>query len=228
MKNIYSIVFILLFSSAIFAQGEVLTNRTVMEMTKAGLSTEVITDKIRKTATRFDVTAVALIELKNAGVEDEVIRLMMERADSVLPGQPPRTLDAVGYSENEPFDVETGEERRTESVQISPREAIEMARTIAFHKSSAQPSRQNLEKALLRNPDFIKMNLTILRYKEEADLFVEIGFVSGSWITHRYVYRIFDRRSGAVLAAGETTSWGSLAENLARHISRSLKQVKDG
>ncbi|HCA57340.1 MAG TPA: hypothetical protein DEP46_05060, partial [Blastocatellia bacterium] len=102
-----------------------------------------------------------------------------------------------------------------------------MARTIAFKKSSAHPSRQNLEKALLKNKDFTRLNLTILRYKEEADLFVEIGYVSGSWLTHRYVYRIFDRRSGAVLAAGETTSWGSLADNLARHIGRSLVQLRD-
>ena len=102
-----------------------------------------------------------------------------------------------------------------------------MARTIAFKKSSAHPSRQNLEKALLKNKDFKQLNLTILRYKEEADIFVEMGFVSGSWLTHRYVYRIFDRRSGAVLAAGETTSWGSLADNLARHIGRSLVQLRD-
>jgi hypothetical protein len=101
------------------------------------------------------------------------------------------------------------------------------AKTIAFGKSSVQPSRQALEKELIKRPDFQKLNLTILRYKDQADLFVDIGFVSGSWITHRYVYRIYDRRTGAVVAAGETTSWGSLAENLARHIAKRLNAARD-
>jgi hypothetical protein len=223
MKN--AILITLLFVSGVVAQPETLTNRTIVEMTEAGLSSEIIAAKILKSNTRFDVTAAALIDLKSRGVADEILSLMMERADAVLPGQPPRTLEPVGYSENDAKDEISPAERRTEAPPASPRGAIEMARTIAFHKSSAQPSRQNLEKALLRNPDCNKMNLTILRYKEEADLFVEIGYVSGSWLTHRYVYRIFDRRSGAVLAAGETTSWGSLAENLARHITRSLNEL---
>jgi hypothetical protein len=102
------------------------------------------------------------------------------------------------------------------------------AKTIAFGKSSLQPSRQALEKELLKRKDFQQLHLTIERYKDSADLFVDIGFVSGSWITHRYVYRVYDRRSGAVVAAGETTSWGSLAENLARHIAKSLIAARAG
>ena len=73
-----------------------------------------------------------------------------------------------------------------------------------------------------------ELNLTIQRYKNSADLFVDIGFVSGSVLTHRYVYRVYDRRSGAVITAGETTSWGSLAENLARHIAKSLVAARTG
>lgn len=67
--------------------------------------------------------------------------------------------------------------------------------------------------------------IAIDRYKDNADLYVEIGFISGSWITHRYVFRVYDRRTGAVIAAGETASWGSLAENLARHIAKSLNKI---
>jgi hypothetical protein len=91
-----------------------------------------------------------------------------------------------------------------------------------------QPSRQALEKELIKRPDFQKLNLTILRYKDQADLFVDIGYVSGSWLTHRYVFRIYDRRSGAVIVAGETTSWGSLAGNLARHIAKGLAAAREG
>ena len=226
MKTLYQTILFLVFSATISAQGEVLTNQTVIEMTRAGLSADIIAEKIRKTPGRFDVSAGALIALKDSDVDDQIISLMMERADSVLPGLVPRISEPKDYSENTEPDA-AFPARTTEAPIPDPKEAIRSARTIAFHKSSAQPSRQNLEKTLLKNANFKRMNLTILRYKEEADIFVEIGFVSGSWITHRYVYRIFDRRSGAVLAAGETTSWGSLAENLARHISRSLVGLLD-
>ncbi|MBX3294222.1 MAG: hypothetical protein KF762_00685 [Acidobacteria bacterium] len=209
-------------------QGEVVTNRSVIDMSRAGLSADIIRAKILRSDTNFDVTAKALIELKESGVPDDIIALMLERADSVLPGTPPRQPAEPAYSENAPPDTEPKPDGHlTERPVPDPKEAIRMARTIAFKKSSAHPSRQNLEKALLKNKDFKQLNLTILRYKEEADIFVEMGFVSGSWLTHRYVYRIFDRRSGAVLAAGETTSWGSLADNLARHIGRSLVQLRD-
>ena len=77
----------------------------------------------------------------------------------------------------------------------------------------------------MKRADWKQLNLTLERYKEKADLYVEIGFVPMSLITHRYVYRIYDRRSGEVLAAGETTSWGSLAENLAKHICKSLVSI---
>ena len=80
----------------------------------------------------------------------------------------------------------------------------------------------------MKRKDFRQLNLTIQRYKETADLFVDIGFVSGSWVTHRYVYRVYDRKTGSVITAGETTSWGSLAENLARHITKRLVAAKIG
>ena len=50
---------------------------------------------------------------------------------------------------------------------------------------------------------------------QRVDLYVEINCI----------YRIYDRRSGVVRAAVETTLWGSLAENLARHISKSLDGI---
>ncbi len=215
------LAFVLTVAVSVSAQSEILTNATVIEMTKAGLSSEIISAKIASTNNRFTTAAKDLIELKEAGVENGVIQLMMERAEKQLPGVPPRDAETRIADTVEAESKEPG----TTAANFDPKEALARARTIAFHKSSANPSRQNLEKALLKNADFKRMNLTILRYREEADLFVEIGYVSGSWITHRYVYRIFDRRSGAVMAAGETTSWGSLSDNLARHIARSLDQI---
>ena len=110
-------------------------------------------------------------------------------------------------------------------IVLAPKEALLSAKTIAIEKSSLHPSRQALEKELLKRQDWQKLNLNIVRYKEGADLFIEIGFVPLSVITHRYVFRVYDNKSGTVITAGETTSWGSLAENLARNISKSLSAV---
>ncbi|MBX3243439.1 MAG: hypothetical protein KF685_03095 [Acidobacteria bacterium] len=218
----------MLLITSVAAQTEILSNQVIIDMASAGISDNVIIAKISESRVKFDTSTAALISLRQKGVSNEVLSAMIERS---IP-------TAADLGETEPIakqEIETYEFSETvhpkddkmENVLVSPKEAIKNAKTIAFKKSSAQPSRQNLEKALLKNPDFQKSGLTILRIKEEADLFVEIGFVSGSWITHRYVYRIYDRRSGVVLAAGETTSWGSLAENLARHISRSLKSLSE-
>lgn len=217
MSKLILFILLVFLTVAAFAQAETLTNKTVIEMTKAGLSAEIIASKIRKSEVRFDTSASALIELKNSGVADEILTLMMDQAEAVSSGEK-RTAAESGFSDSVPEKVEP----RSVQSQINVKEQVPAAKTISFEKSSLQPSRQALEKELLKRKDFRDLNLTILRYKEKADLYTEIGFVSGSWITHRYVYRIYDRRTGAVIAAGETTSWGSLAENLARHISKRL------
>ncbi|HEX6126764.1 MAG TPA: hypothetical protein VFZ23_15435 [Pyrinomonadaceae bacterium] len=210
-------VLTILLSVSVLAQGETLTNQNIIEMSRVGLSTDLMVKKITSARTAFVVTVDALIELKKAGVSDDVIAAMMERNEKALPAEPEKEkLADLAPSELAPPAI------------LNAREAIAAAKTIAVGKSSLQPSRQALEKELMKRKDFQKLNLTILRYKEQADLFVDIGFVSGSWVTHRYVYRIYERRSGAVVAAGETTSWGSLAENLARHISKRLTDARAG
>ncbi len=192
-----------------YGQAETLTNAEVIELSRSGLAQSVILRKIGTSRTNFDVTAKARVELKAAGVSDDVIAFMLDQNTGIkAPVDSGRKADV-----NEPAAPQSYSDSDTQHLR---------PRTISFEKSSLQPSRQALEKELLKRKDFRDLNLTILRYKEEADLYTEIGFVSGSWVTHRYVYRIYDRRSGAVIAAGETTSWGSLAENLARHIAKRL------
>jgi hypothetical protein len=207
----------LFISLTAFAQTETLTNNDIVELTKAGLATDVIMKKIGTANTAFDISTSGLVELKRASVDDGVIATMIER-QQVFPSN--RQIDNTpAYSESgsKPNSFVTPIE-----VSTNKKDILATARTIAFVKSSLQPSRQALEKELMKRPDFQQLHLTIERYKDAADLYVEIGYVSMSWITHRYVYRVYDRRSGAVVAAGETTSWGSLAENLARHIANSL------
>jgi hypothetical protein len=220
MKIISTLLFLLIFASTIFAQSETLTNTEIVEMARAGLGAAIIVQKINSSGANFDISAKALIELKKAGVSDEVIQAVIEknRATPVnaASGQ------TQTFSENQP----TVENKvLVENKAVTPAEALRSAKTIALVKSSLQPSRQALEKELMKRANWKKLNLTLVRYKESADLYVEVGYVSLSWITHRYVFRVYDRRSGAVIAAGETTSWGSLAENLAREITKKLGSI---
>jgi hypothetical protein len=96
---------------------------------------------------------------------------------------------------------------------------------VAIEKDSIHPSIPALEKELMKRKDWAAYNLTLVRSRGEADIYIEIKFVTLSLITHRYTFHIYDRRTGTIVAAGETTSWGSLAENLAREISKKLATV---
>jgi hypothetical protein len=216
-KNFFLLLVILSFSTISFAQTETLTNAEIIEMTKAGLGRDLILSKIKSSHPKFDVSVNALIELKKASVDDEVISAMIEKPSEASPQDNPANYSESGAS------AETAS--FSKPAIVSPKAALLSAKTVAIGKSSLQPSRQALDKELLKLSDWKKLNLTIIQFKNDADIYIQIGFVHGSFITHRYVYRIFDRRTGAVLAAGETTSWGSLAENLARHIAKSLNNV---
>lgn len=220
---ICSLLIVAAISLSARTQSETLTNASIIEMTKAGLPAEIILRKIRTSNTQFEVWVNALVELKNAKVADEVITEMIDRQDLKPPNGLPDNAPAWSESGLTPNASGSAPE-----IPKTKKAALASARTIAFGKSSIHPSRQALEKELMKRPDFQRLNLTIQRYKETADLYAEIGYVPLSWITHRYVYRIYDRRSGAVLAAGETTSWGSLAENLAEHIAKSLNYINAG
>jgi len=219
MKYILTLAFIFSFAFAVFAQTETLTNSEIILMTKAGLSQELIIRKIKDSTGKYDVSTQSLIDLKKAGVSDEVIALMMDNKSA----NPQPTLEnSQGYSDSGANLVEI---KSTAHIVLEPKEALLSAKTIAIEKSSLNPSRQALEKELLKRQDWQALNLNIVRYKEGADLFIEIGRVPLSLITHRYVFRVYDNKSGTIITAGETTSWGSLAQNLARSISKNLNAV---
>ena len=213
-----TLLLIACFIFSINAQTEILSNTMIIEMSKIGLAKEIILKKITDSKNSFDVSTNALIELKKANVADEVIALMLEKAEvkTVESNETPKA-----FSENLPVI----EARQLTPPAVTAKDALLNAKTVALVKSSLNPSRQGLEKALLKRKEWQKYNLTLIRYKEEADIYVEIGRIPLSWITHRYVFRIYDRRSGTVITAGETTSWGSLAENLAREITQKMDSV---
>lgn len=218
MKHFCHLIFIQILAITIFAQTEVLTNKDVILMTQAGLGKELIIKKIKDSGGKYDVSAQNLIDLKKAGIDDSIIETMMEKATTTT------AKTDQQYSDSQPT-FSGNYTNSLERIVLSPKEALHNAKTIAITKSSLHPSRQALEKALLKRKDWQNYKLNIVRLKEDADLYIEIGGIPLTILTHRYVFRIYDRHSGTVLTAGETTSWGSLAENLAREITQKLNTV---
>ncbi len=211
LKNIFFVFFLICaVVLAVCAQAETLTDADIIELTKAGLGVDLIVAKINSTNSRFDISAKSLVELKQAQVENEVIAAMLEKAK----GQPEISA---------PKAVETS--AAAERKSLTPAEMLRSARTVAIHKTSLYPSPKALERELMKRSDWQKLDLSITEERANADLEIDISFVHFSIITHRYLYSVFDRRSGFVIAAGETTSWGSLPANLARHISVQLEKI---
>jgi hypothetical protein len=68
---------------------EVLTNQSIVEMVKAGLSERVIIAKIRTSPTNFDTRTDSLIALKKSGVSEKVIEAIMS------PSAPPAAAAAA-------------------------------------------------------------------------------------------------------------------------------------
>ena len=77
-------IFIVLFSicfvanTQTFAQEEVMTNDEVISLVKAGLSKQIIVNKIRASKTNFDLSTDSLIKLKQAKVDDDIVNAMLE------------------------------------------------------------------------------------------------------------------------------------------------------
>lgn len=72
---------------------DVVTNESIVAMTKAGLSPEIIVEKIRVSTTQFDVSTDALIRLKEEQVDDEVIKAMLDADQTVAVATPPDASD---------------------------------------------------------------------------------------------------------------------------------------
>lgn len=226
MKHLISIIFLsLIFVCHAFAQTETLTNEDVILMTQAGLGKDLIVQKVKDSDGNYNLSAKNLIELKKAGVADEVLKIMLEKPKPVAPETIEQTQEKQGAQSNAAQNKSNS--ASTERIVLSPKEALKNSKTVAIVKTSAYPARQELEKSLLKRKDWQKYNLNLVRLKNDADLYIEIGRIPLTLISWRYVFRIYERRSGTILAAGETTAWGNLAHNMAREITQKLDKVSN-
>ena len=63
---------------------EKLTNQSVIDMVKAGLSTAIIIAKIKSSASGFDTSSNALQALKKAGVSDSIVLAMVKKESGIV------------------------------------------------------------------------------------------------------------------------------------------------
>lgn len=84
MKRL-AVIALIAIGVALPAFGETLTTGDVIRMAKAGLSAETIELKIRYSEAAFDTSTDALIALKEAGVSEATIRIMIEKQKSAAP-----------------------------------------------------------------------------------------------------------------------------------------------
>lgn len=61
---------------------EVLSNTSIITMTKAGLGNPIIVSKIESSTCKFDLSTNGLIDLKKQGVADEVVQSMMNKGNN--------------------------------------------------------------------------------------------------------------------------------------------------
>jgi len=64
------------------SDSDVLTNKTIIELTKLGLPSSVILNKIKTSTTDFDVSTNALIDLASKGVNEAVLNEMINVSGS--------------------------------------------------------------------------------------------------------------------------------------------------
>lgn len=109
LKLAAAIILTVVLAASANAQGQspkVMTNQDVLDMVKAGLSTQVIAISIeRAPATQFDVQPATLVTLKRAGVSDRVLEAMVKAANPPAradhPASPAQTAEPTSVTPTE-------------------------------------------------------------------------------------------------------------------------------
>lgn len=88
---------------------EVLTNKTVIDLYRAGLDSTIIVSKIETSSCKFDVSSASLIALKKAKVPANVIQAMMNKSEkiSTAPEKKTNTIPPVESNRDVPPQLET-------------------------------------------------------------------------------------------------------------------------
>jgi hypothetical protein len=203
-----------------------LNNKDITELVRAGLSTEVIIEKIKTSPSNFDTSPAALRELKTANVPDQVILAMVQaqsRGDEA-----PADLS---QKQSAPKAGNLGEPKP------SNLEALSSAKSLYI----TTPEGSNPELRTSVEQELVKWHkLALVSSKEEADLILTVEVVRGysPWKGRgaRGTALLTDRRFGMELwSTSEGGDWSmsgfsigkvgrKIADNLIKFYDAELKQ----
>ncbi len=109
------IIFLLLLMNAYFSYGQIketVTNKSVIDLTKAGFDSSLIASKIETSDCKFDLSTTGLITLKKANVSPYVITVMMNKSmgSKTTPSSPLKAVSegSVIPAKNSESKIENG------------------------------------------------------------------------------------------------------------------------
>ena len=105
-------------------KAEILTNRSIIEVIKAGLGNDIILSKINSSTCRFDVSTPALIDLKKQGVPEAVISAMIGKTNRAATVDPAAGSTPVSKSGNLPAISQLNYVHSYENGKVSPLEKL--------------------------------------------------------------------------------------------------------
>lgn len=90
------------------SKGNALTNKSVIDLQKAGLGDEIILTKIAQSKCAFDLSTDALIDLKSKGVSADVIKAMMNKSEENTSGTADNAVQKSSTTNNNVSTKKTG------------------------------------------------------------------------------------------------------------------------
>ncbi|MHC4872495.1 MAG: HEAT repeat domain-containing protein [Planctomycetota bacterium] len=81
MKKLFGLTVTALILFSLCLTAEELSNKDIVDLVKSGIKADLIKGKIKKSDNMFDVTAKAMVELRNSKVPDDVIEVMLKEAE---------------------------------------------------------------------------------------------------------------------------------------------------
>jgi hypothetical protein len=182
------------------ASQEILTNSSVLQMTKVGLPADIIVDKISATPCRFDTSTSALLQLKSAGVPDPVVRAMIQ----CRPAPAPHAEPHVWVGTNDEWVAYDRTLASASSTSTSALIATTGKTTVQRHSEYPDVTRALSEKC---------HGVVITNDVADADYAVAIErYHSGHLLTQRNRFSIFRTQNGN-LVKSDTTTWLRNAAN---------------
>ena len=166
-----------------------LTNDDIMEMVRAGLSTDIVLETIESVVDiHFDLSPRALVALKTAGVANEVIEAMQAEAGA----RENEAGSAVSVPVPEKSDLLIGSR--------DPEVVLRHFRTMLVDASQASFFGSDQMKAALREEDdFERLGITLVDDPSVADVVLEVGYTF-AW---DYPFSLRHQNTSVVLLSGK-------------------------